>query len=40
MVEFSGLLNMDAQLTFLLIDEKFDRDHEKFVKSLSGSTEQ
>jgi|TARA_B110000285_G_scaffold216530_1_gene263914 hypothetical protein len=40
MIEFSGLLNMDAQLTFLLIDEKFDHDHEKFVKSLSGSTEQ
>jgi hypothetical protein len=40
MVEFSGLLSMDAQLTFLLIDEKFDRDHEKFVKSLSGSSEQ
>lgn len=42
MAEFSELVNLDAQQTFLLIDEKFNHEHEKFVKSLieTGSTEQ
>ena len=40
MIEFSSLVNIDATLTFLLIDEKFDQDHEKFVKTLSASFEQ
>lgn len=42
MAEFSELVNIDAHQTFLLIDEKFNHEHEKFVQSLitSGSTEQ
>lgn len=42
MAEFSELVNIDARQTFLLIDEKFNHEHEKFVQSLitSGSTEQ
>lgn len=40
--EFSELVNLDAQATFVLIDEKFNHEHEKFVQSLiqQGSTEQ
>jgi len=42
MAEFSELVNLDAQQTFLLIDEKFNHEHEKFVQSLiqNGSTDQ
>lgn len=38
MADFSGLVNIDAEQTFFLIDEKFDQDHERFVKSLNEST--
>lgn len=42
LAEFSELVNLDAKATFILIDEKFNHDHEKFVQSLiqQGSTEQ
>jgi hypothetical protein len=40
MIEFSGLVNIDSTLTFLLIEEKFDSDHERFIKTLSESYEQ
>lgn len=40
--EFSELVNLDAKATFLLIDEKFDHEHEKFLNGLiqNGSHEQ
>jgi hypothetical protein len=34
MKEFRELVNLDAQQTFLLIDEKFNHEHEKFLASL------
>ena len=34
MAEFSELVNLDAEQTFLLIDDKFNHEHEKFVQSL------
>lgn len=42
MAEFRELVNLDAQQTFVLIDEKFNHEHERFVQSLikQGSTEQ
>ena len=34
MKDFRELVNLDAQQTFLLIDEKFNHEHEKFLASL------
>ena len=34
MKDFRELVNLDAQQTFLLIDEKFNNEHEKFLVSL------
>jgi len=33
-LDFSELVNLDAKATFLLIDEKFDHEHEKFLNGL------
>lgn len=35
MIEFGNLVNIDSKLTFLLIDEQFDKKHEQFLKTLN-----
>lgn len=37
---FKGLVNMDAAATFMLVDEKFENEHVKFIESISDHSEE